>query len=77
MILGHLNVNSFAMKSQEIANLIHECQLDALMLSETKLDSSFQDSVFELNNYVMYRQDKRSNSGGLLAYIYLKISHQH
>ena len=57
------------MKFQEISNLLHESSFDALLLSETKLDSSFQNSLYEIDDYVMYRQDKRSNSGGLLAYI--------
>ena len=69
MIIGHLNVNSFDMKSLEIKNMLLEGKLDALMLSETKLDNSFQNSLYEVNGYIMYRQDKRSNSGGLLAYV--------
>ena len=69
IIIGHLNINSFGTKYQEVANLLKECRFDALLLSETKLDSSSRNTLYELNEYVMYRQDKRSNSGGLLAYI--------
>ena len=74
MIIGHLNVNSLGMKYQEIAELLNESRMDALMISETKLDNSTKDSLFELNEYVIYRQDKRSNSGGILAYISKNIT---
>ena len=38
------------------------------MLSETKLDKSFKQET-DIDGYLCVRQDKRSNSGGLLAYI--------
>ena len=47
MIIGHLNVNSLGMKYQEIAELLKESSLDALMMSETKLDK--QQKILYLN----------------------------
>ena len=53
----------------EVANLICESKIDIFAISGTKLDSSYSDSLYQLNGYTMYRQDKRSNSGGLMTYI--------
>ena len=69
VIVGHLNVNSFHLKFQEIADFIVNSRFDALVMSETKLDSSLQDSAIEIDGYVIYRQDKQSNSGGIIAYV--------
>ena len=38
-------------------------------LSETKLDDSFKQATLDIEGYSCVRQDKRSNSGGLLTYI--------
>ena len=69
VIVAHLNVNSLQMKFNEIHDLLAAGKFDMMVLSETKLDGSFQDSLFDMKNYSMYRQDKRSNSGGLIAYV--------
>ena len=69
VIVAHLNVNSLQMKFNEIHDLLASSKFDMMVLSETKLDGSFQDSLFDVKNYSMYRQDKRSNSGGLMAYV--------
>lgn len=69
VIIGHLNINSLKSKHQEVKQLLKECRFEMMVLSETKLDPSCQYSLYEIENYCMYRQDKRSNSGGLLAYV--------
>ena len=69
VIIGHLNVNSVGSKISEIKELQRVCGLDVLVLSESKLDESFKQELLDIDGYSCIRQDKRSNSGGLLTYI--------
>ena len=69
VIISHLNVNSLRPKIAEIKELLRECQFDVLVLSETKLDESIKQEILDIEGYSCVRQDKRSNSGGLLTYI--------
>lgn len=69
VIIAHLNVNSFRPKFDEVRELLISGKFDVLVLSETKLDSTNQNAILEINDYTIYRQDKRSNSGGLMAYV--------
>ena len=69
IILSHLNVNSLGPKINEIKELQRECKLDVLVLSETKLDGSYKQEILDIDGYCCLRKDKRSNSGGLLAYV--------
>jgi len=69
VIVSHLNVNSVGSKISEIRELQRRCQLDVLVLSETKLDASYKQEIIDINGYYCVRQDKRANSGGLLTYI--------
>jgi hypothetical protein len=68
-IISHLNVNSLQQKFNEVKDLLKHSNFDVMVLSETKLDSSRRNALYEIENYSIYRQDKRSNSGGLLAYV--------
>jgi exonuclease III len=38
------------------------------MLSETKLDETFPNSQFEVENYHLWRADRSSHGGGMLLY---------
>ena len=69
LIVSHLNVNSLRLKINKISVLLFNSRFKVLVLSETKLDSSHSNSLYKMNGYTMYRQDKRSNSGGLIAYV--------
>lgn len=75
VIIGHLNVNSVGSKIQEIKELQRVCEIDVLVLSESKLDESFKQELLDIDGYCCVRQDKRSNSGGLLTYISNDIPH--
>jgi exonuclease III len=68
-------VNSVGSKIDEIKELQMQCKLDVLVLSETKLDASYKQEILEIEGYDIIRQDKRSNSGGLMAYISKDIAH--
>ena len=69
MIISHINVNSLKSKFNEVQELVVRSKFEVLVLSETKLDESYQDALYEIDNYNMYRQDKRSNSGGIMIYV--------
>lgn len=69
IIICHLNVNSLWSKLSEVKHLQSTCKLDVLVLSETKLDDSYKQDVLDITGYTCVRQDKRSNSGGLIAYV--------
>ena len=72
-IIGHLNINSirnkFEMLSMSVAQYV-----DILMLSETKLDSTFPSIQFLINGLsVLHRLDQNSKGGGILLYVRDKI----
>ena len=69
VIISHLNINSLGPKINEIRELQGRCAFDVLVLSETKLDGSYKQEVLDIEGYCCIRQDKRSNSGGLLTYV--------
>ena len=75
IMIGHLNVNSLGPKLTEIKELQNLCKIDVLVLSETKLDGSYKQEVLDIDGYSCIRQDKRSNSGGLLMYVSNDIPH--
>jgi hypothetical protein len=45
------------------------------MLSETKIDESFTNNQFSVQNYSMYRRDRNANGGGLMVFIKSSIPH--
>ncbi|XP_062606082.1 uncharacterized protein LOC134267896 [Saccostrea cucullata] len=40
-----------------------------LFLAETKLDDSFPDAQFAVDNYTLWRADRNKHGGGVLAYL--------
>ena len=53
----------------EINELLVDKVVDLLFISETKLDSSFLDSVFDVAGYKLERRDRNLHGGGLAAFI--------
>ena len=67
--MAHLNINSIRNKHIELFTLI-DSNIDVLVIGETKLDSSFPNSQFEVDEYKSpFRKDRNSNGGGLLIYV--------
>ena len=60
IILGHLDINSIVGKFDHLKVLI-ENNIDILVLTETKIDSSFSD--------VQFRLDRNRFGGGVLIYV--------
>ena len=66
--MAHLNINSVRNKFELLINIIKD-NTDILMISETKLDSSFPKGQFQLHGYSEpCRLDRNGYGGGILLY---------
>lgn len=63
----HLNINSIQSKFEELKILNNSLRAHILEISETKVDSSYPNSQFNLPGYHMYRKGRKKGRGGLLA----------
>ena len=69
LICAHLNIISVRNKFDLLSNIIKN-NIDILMISETKLNSSFPNGQFQIHAYSEpYRLDKNGNGGGILVFI--------
>ena len=72
-IIGHLNINSICNKFEMLSMSVVQ-YVDILMLSETKLDSTFPSIQFLINDFsAPHRLDQNSKGGGILLYVRDKI----
>ena len=73
IIIGHLNINSICNKFEMLSSSVAQ-YVNILMLSETKLDSTFPSTQFLINGFsVNHRLDRNSKSGGILLYVRDKV----
>ena len=73
VIIGHINVNSLQNKFEFLAEMVQD-KADLLMISETKLDSSFPNAQFYMKSYSKpYRLDRNNKRVGIV-YTLGKIS---
>ena len=68
LIIAQPNTNSLCNKFDSLVRMLHN-NLDILLISETKIDSSFPTAQFQIGGYTTYRLDRNANSGGILLYI--------
>ena len=68
LIIAHLNINSLRYKFDSLVEIIRS-NVDILLISETKIDSSFPTAQFKIEGYTTYRLDRNSNGGGILLYV--------
>ena len=69
MVVGHLNVNFFAVKFDAIKLMIPN-NMDIIVFSETKIDASYPTTQFLIPGFsVPLRADRNANGGGLLVYV--------
>lgn len=66
---AYLNINSFRNKYECIQEMLNDNLVDMLIIGETKLDDTFRDSEFSVDNYHLWRADRTSHGGGILVYI--------
>ena len=65
----HLNINSLQNKFEKLKTLNQALQAHILVISETKIDSSYPNSQFALSGYHMYRKDRVKGGGGIITYV--------
>ena len=69
VIIGHLNVNFFATKLDDIKTIIPG-NLDIMIFCETKIDDSYPMAQLLIDGFRKpFRQDRNSYVGGLLIYV--------
>ena len=76
LIFGHLNINSIRNKFFEISEILHNNYCDIFGLTETKLDESFSNAQFHVNDFSLYRNDRNEHGGGIAFYIKSNIPHR-
>ena len=71
--MGHLNIQGISNKTDQVRLLLEsdKNQIHVLGFSETKLNATHPDSIFEINGFQKpFRKDRETNSGGgLLVYV--------
>ena len=68
LIIAQLNINSLRYKFDSLVEILRS-NVDILLISETKIDSSFPTAQFKIEGYTTYRLDRNSNGGSILLYI--------
>ena len=69
LIIGNLNINSIPGKFDQLKLLV-QGKVDILVITESKLDSSFPTNQFIIDGFSKpYRLDRNRNGGGILIYI--------
>ena len=68
-IAAYININSLRYKFNEIQELLDDKVVDLLYIAETKLDETFNDSLFIVEGYKLFRRDRTRSGGGILALI--------
>ena len=67
--MGHLNINSIRNKFKLFSSLIGG-EIDILMISETKLDTTFPTNQFFIQGYsTVYRLDRNDKGGGIMLFV--------
>ena len=73
LAIAQLNINSLRNKLASPSTMIKDF-VDVLLLSETKIDSSFRTAQFHVDGYTIHRRDRDENKGGLLLYVREDVS---
>ena len=68
LVIAQININSLRNKFDLLVQIISN-NVDILLVSETKIDSSFPNAQFYIAGYNVYRRDRNLNGGGILLYV--------
>ena len=69
LVIGHLNINSLRNKFESLKYII-KGNLDIIVITETKLDSTFPPQQFAIEGYTLpYRIDRVDGAGGVIIYV--------
>ena len=75
-IFLNVNINSFRHKFAPMQTILNDRKVDLLVVSESKLDSTFPDAQFNVDGFCIYRQDYIASTAGLLVYMSSDIAHR-
>lgn len=68
--IGHINANSIGrLKFEEITHWLELNYFDLLVITETKLNSTFPDSQFQVHGFRLLRNDRNRCGGGVAMFI--------
>ena len=68
--VAHINARSLNKNIEELREIIYKTSFDAVAVSETWLTKNSPKDRFQLNNYTVFRNDRKdSRGGGVLWYI--------
>ena len=76
LTFGHLNINSIKSKYDEVSDILNRKLIDVLAFSETKIDDSYTNSRFSVDDYNIYRADRSDKGGGVMCYVKSSIPHR-
>ena len=62
-------LNSFRYKFDELKEILTDKIVDLLIISETKIDSSFNDNLFKVEGYKMQRRDRTTHGGSIMTFV--------
>ena len=69
-MIGYLNINSLRNKIIDAREIFFQFLPDYFVFSETKLDESFPNDQFYIEDYeIRTRKDRNKNGGGLIEYV--------
>ena len=69
VIIGYININSLRNKFELLTEMVRD-KVDLLMISKTKLDSSFPNAQFYMKSFSKpYGLDRTSKGGGIILYV--------
>ena len=74
VIIGNLNINSIRNKFEQLKKTVLK-YIDILVVTETKLDETFLESLFLMDGFSKpYKLDRNKNGGGVMIFIRDTIS---
>ena len=70
-IAANLNINSLGEKINHLREICKDSPIDVLCVDETKIDSSYPDAQFQINDYQFppFRRDRNKYGGGRIVFI--------
>ena len=70
-IVAYLNINLLGKKKNHFREICKESPIDILCVGETKIDPSYPDAQFQINDYQFppFRRDRNKYKGGKIVFI--------
>ena len=74
LLSGSLNINSIGHKFSTVHYTLKNGNIDMFGIWETKLNNSFPEAQFHVENCIYYRKDHSANGGGVMLYVRYDIT---